>query len=139
MTALSLIARKACQTGMRDAIDSGGGAMLFYTGTPPAAPDLATTETLLAQLPLASPCGAISASGGLALLTLTVPLSSDALASGLIGWVRIVNGDGEGFLDLLAGLPLPEGSPDTPAPVLLNALQVYAGGEVQLLSCVLAR
>lgn len=133
---LSLIGRKAQLLGLRDAIDAGGGAALFYADAPPALPDDATAALLLGTVAFAAPCGAIAdlvtEAGTLATLTLTVPLLGNAAASGVIGWVRLVNGAGQGFLDLAAGLA------GSGAPVILNALQVYTGGEIQLLSCVIA-
>lgn len=132
-TPLSLIARKAELLGLRDGLDSGGGAALFYPNTPPAAPDNATTEPLLGAVPLASPSGAVSDSGGLALLTLTVPRAAPASSTGVIGWVRLADGAGNGFMDLLVGLT------GSAAPVIVNATQVYTNGEIQLVSCVIAK
>lgn len=132
-TPLSLIARKAELLGLRDALDAGGAALLFYPNTPTALPDDTTTEVLIGAINLAVPSGAIGQSGTLATLTLTTPQVAPAANTGLIGWARLVDGAGNGFLNLLAGLP------GSGAPVIVNTLQVYAGGEIQLLSCVIAK
>ena len=140
-TALALIARTARLSGLRTALDVGGARLLFYTGLPPATTGATTAETLLGTALLSNPCGAlgqtvVSPTSTLATLTMTVPKTTTAVASGVIGWVRMANGvggaAGEGFIDLPAGLV------DSGAPAILNVMQVFAGGEIQLLSCVLA-
>lgn len=130
--ALTLAARKARMTGLRNQIDLGTGQFLFYTGTPPATPDLAADATLLGTIVLAVPCGALGESATQALLTFTVPQFVLAIASGVIGWVRIANAAGDKFMDLPCGLSA------SAAPVILSALQVFTGGEIRLLSAVLA-
>ena len=132
-TPLSLIARQAELLGLRVGLDTGGAALLFYTNTPPLLPDTATAETLLCSVLLASPSGAVGVAGLLATLTLTVPRIGTALVTGQIGWARFVNGAGNGYMDLPVGL---EGSG---APVIVSATQVYQNGEVQLISCVIAK
>lgn len=132
-TPLSLIARKAELTGLRNALDAGGGEALFYTNSPPATPDTATAETLLGTIALATTSGVIGASGALATLTLTVPQVAPAAATGVIGFVRLADGVGNGFMDLPVGLA------GSGLPVIVNATQVYAGGELQLVSCVIAK
>ena len=136
-TPLSLVARTARMLGLRDAVDVGGARMLFYTGLPPANASLPTTETLLGTLLLSTPCGVlgqlvISSTSTLATLTMAVPKTGMAVASGLIGWVRIANGALDGFMDLPAGLT------GFDAPIIVNVAQVFTGGEIQLISCVLA-
>ena len=138
-TPLSLIARKARMLGLRNALD--GGAALFYTDTPPAKSSDTTASLLLCTITFATPCGTVGESGELATLVLATPdapLTGNAVASSLVGWVRLVDGAGNGFMDLPVGLALPPGSTDTPAPVIVNALQLFTGGEILLLSCVLA-
>lgn len=113
-------------------------AMLYYTSavTPlvlPATPETATTETLLAIDTLAVPAGAIGASGNIATLTLTVPRVCSVLATGLVAWVRFVNSLGEGIMDLPVVAVGTAGS----WPVIASQLNVYAGGDLNLLSCVI--
>lgn len=129
-TPLSLLARKGRMSGLRDAIDLQGGEVLFYTNLPPVSPDTATLETLLGILPLGIPCGVVGNSGGFATLTFVVPQITLAVASGFIGWLRVTDGNGAGMLDLLCGLP---GSGQA---AIINAVQVFTGGEIRLTSCV---
>ena len=136
-TPLSLIARKGRMLGLRDALDIGGAKLLFYPNLPPAKPDTVTAETLLGTLVLAAPCGVLGQSGVapdpiFATLTITTPRVVSASATGVVGWVRLVNGAGDGFMDMLAGLA------GSGAPVIVNVLQVFQNGELQLVSCVLS-
>lgn len=138
---LSLVGRKAELSGLRNALS--GGAALFYADLPPSQPDESTAALLLATLALPSSAGVISqaqvGSVTFATLTLTTPLTVNAIASGIVGWVRLADSAGNGYLDLLVGLALPAGSTESPAPVIVNARQLYAGGEISLVSCVLAK
>lgn len=136
-TPLSLIARNGRMSGLRAALDIGGAKLLFYTNLPPAKPDDVTAETLIGTLALAAPCGVLGQSGVapaplFATLTLTTPRVVAASATGVVGWVRLVNGAGDGFLDLLVGLA------GSGAPAIVNVLQVFQNGELQLVSCVLS-
>jgi hypothetical protein len=136
-TPLSLIARKAQLAGLRTALDTGGASLRFYANLPPALPDTTTAEPVLGSIALAAPCGALGQSGVapepvLATLTLTVPRVAPAALTGVIGWARFVNGAGDGFMDLPVGLP------GSGMPVIVSALQVYANGEIQLVSCLIA-
>ena len=90
----------------------------------------------LATLPLDTPTsGSVDVAGEapalLALLSLT-PVSGLASAQGLVGFARIADGAGVGIVDLRAGPPGSE------LPVILSALQLYMGGEVKLLSCLIS-
>jgi hypothetical protein len=134
ITALSLVARKARLTALRDLIDiGGGGGIQFYEGSDvPASPETAATDLLLGEIPLADPCGTIGDSGGLATLTLSVPRTVTAVATGVIGWARFVDGAGVAHCDRVAVAAGSAGA------VVVTELQVYLGGEMQLLSCVIS-
>lgn len=127
---LSLAARQARLLALRSLLD--GGSMRVYPNAPPATPDSATTETLLSTVVLATPAGAIGVSGVLATLTLTTPQVDSVDATGVIGWVRFVDSTGAGVMDLQAG------AVGSGMPVIFTNLQVYAGGEVQLLTCLIS-
>lgn len=127
---LSLAARQARLLALRGLLD--GGAVRAYTNVPPATPETASTETLLGTVALPNPAGAIGASGAIATLTLTTPLVTSVDATGVIGWVRFVDSTGTGVLDL------PAGGVGSGMPVVLSNTQVYAGGEVHLLTCVIS-
>ena len=138
---LSLAARLARVIALRDMIDAhGGGQMLFYgaigTDVLPSTPETVITAAPLATLPLDTPTsGAVDVAGEapalLALLSLT-PVSGLASAQGLVGFARIADGAGVGIVDLRAGPPGSE------LPVILSAMQLYTGGEVKLLSCLIS-
>ncbi len=130
---LSLVTRQARLLAVRDTLDAGGVAasMWFYTGTePPPTPETATTETLLCTLDLAAPCGTVGADGALATLSISVPRTALAIATGVIGWVRFMDAAGAAVMDRLvtnlAGV----------GPVRVGDTQVYTGGELQMTSCV---
>ena len=136
-TPLSLAARQARLLALRDLMDVGGAGMQFYTGDAvPDSPETATPETLLGTVTLAIPSGAISSSGATATLAMTVPRTNAAIATGSIGWVRFVDGAGAGVMDLKVGKV--GVTYDSPRPVLVSDVLVYAGGDLQLLSCVIS-
>lgn len=130
MTVLSLAARMARVTALRQVIDGeGGGQMLLCEGAPPATPDTALSSATLAVLALASPhCGMVEDIDGVATLTVE-PGTTLAIAMGTVGFVRVADGAGNGVMDLLAG------TVGSGMPAILKALTVYAGGEVKLMSC----
>lgn len=132
-TPLSLIGRQASLTGIRNGLDVGGGRALCYTGTPPDSAADTPAGALLGTVLLASTSGAVATSGALATLTLAMPRTAMATASGEIGFIRLADGSGTGYLDARAGV---EGSG---MPAIVNVTQVYAGGEIQLLSFVIAQ
>ena len=137
-TPLSLAARQARLLALRDLVDVGGATLWFYTlaGDMPPTPETSTSETLLGVITLATPSGAIGASDNTATWTLSVPRIASASVTGVVGFVRLVDGAGDSTLDLRVG-QIGE-TYDPPRAVLLSDLQVYAGGELQLLSCVIA-
>lgn len=131
-TPLDMDVRLAMLGVLRDTLDaSGGGSLRCYTGTPPDGPRADTTETLLCTLPLAVPCGVVSAQGDVAALTLSY-CSGLAVTTGVVGWVRLAGGDQLGRLDRLAGV-----AGQSAAPVLLSESLVRPGGELQLASYVI--
>lgn len=125
---LSLALRQARLLATRDLL----AGMWFYTGTLPATPETTPVGAKVAEDVLATPAGAIGASGVTATLTITVPRVTSVIAAGLIAWVRFVDGAGAGLMDLPCGIT---GGTE---PVILTALQVYAGGEIQVISCVIS-
>ena len=127
-TPLSLAMRQLRLLPMRDEI----AALWFYSGTLPATTETATADTKLGVIGTALPAGSVGASGYVATLTFTVPRVSLAIATGLVGWVRFVDAAGNGIKDCAV---VDAGSV---GPVVISDLQVYVGGEMQLISCVMA-
>ena len=123
---LSLVGKRAELTGLRNVL----WAARFYAGLPPASPDDVPTGLLLGEVVLATPSGVVALP---AVLEITCPQTAPAAASGLVGWVRFVSAAGDGLLDVRAGLAA------AGYPAVVNVVQVYAGGELQLISCTLAK
>jgi hypothetical protein len=76
-----------------DLIDADGasGLVRFYDGVRPASGAAITTETLLAEVVLDFPCGAVGTGGDVGKLLFVVPASVNAAASGDATWARIVS------------------------------------------------
>lgn len=131
-TPLSLVTRQARLLALRDMIDQGGGRIEFYDGiAEPASPETTHYDTLLGFISLAQPCGVIGSSDGLASLTIT-PCEGDAVWTGIVAWARFINGNNVAILDRPVFLVGNTG------PIIVSDLHVYAGGELQLVSCVIS-
>jgi hypothetical protein len=126
-TPLSLAVRQARLTVVRDHI----AALWLYDGTLPSSPDAATTDTKLATLTLATPSGAIGATGAVATLTATVPIIATVAVTGTVAWARFVDDTGVAVMDCLVS------AVDGSTPVVLSDTNIFTGAEVQLLSCVI--
>jgi hypothetical protein len=96
----------------------------LYDGIAPDPPGSAiTTQVMLADIPLALPCGAV-ANG---VLTMTVPVEDGNIpASGTITWGRISDGAGVWVADIDVGLEA------SGAALELTATEVYQGGIVRV-------
>ena len=104
----------------------------FYAGTPPAKPELPTTQSLLASISLATPAGAVGVVDGVATLTITTPREVTCIKTGIVGWARFFDGVDGGIMDLGVG------AIGSSSPVVLSDLRVFEGGELQLLACSIA-
>ena len=123
---LSLAGKRAELTGLRNVL----WGVRFYTGLPPSSPDDTPTDVLLGEVVLASPSGVVALP---AVLEVTCPQIANAATSGILGWVRFVDAAGDGLLDVRAGLSA------AGHPAVVNVVQVYEGGELQLISCTLSK
>ena len=108
-------------------LDTGAGhaRVRLYDGTRPAAGGAATT--LLAEIALDKPCGAIS-NNVLVLTSSDIPL---IVASGVAMWARVVNGNGDMAFD--CDVSNQAGSGD----IKLVSTTLYAGGKAVLSSALL--
>jgi hypothetical protein len=79
--------------------DTAAGLARVYTGTPPPTKGGAITTTLLATLTLSKPAGSITANT----LTFNAVANGAAVATGVVGFVRLVDGAGNFVIDLVAG------------------------------------
>lgn len=128
---LSMAARQARLSALATLIDEGR-RIDFYDGTPPAKPELPTTQTLLASITLATPAGVVGVVDGVATLTITTPREVQCVKTGIVVWARVFDGDEAGIMDLEVG------AIGSNAPVVLSDLRVFSGGELQLLSCTIS-
>ena len=117
-------------TQYKDDIDAGAGngTAKIYSGTIPATPETAATGTLLAELVLSKPCGAVSAK---TLTFAAIAQDPEANADGVAGYVRISDSDGNAVID---GDVSNAGGTGF---LKLNTINIVAGGPVQISSCVL--
>lgn len=86
-------------TQVINAIDAGAstGKLRIYTATRPATGAAITTQTLLAELSFADPCGTVT-NGVLTFSALTADSSADA--TGTAAWARVVDSDGNFVMDM---------------------------------------
>ena len=129
---IALIHRQSRLAVLRAAIDvNAPGALELYAlpmvDTPSAAP--------LAVVWLPAPCGVVDTPGTFARLTIS-PVTGNATSSGTVGWGRYVDGNGAAVYSALAGLP-GSGKPiEVTDGLSTPSANVFAGGEVQVLSAV---
>lgn len=129
MIALMPAVMDARSAAMRDRIDAGTGtsAILIYSGLRPETTGNPTTGTMLVQVDLPYPCGAVA--GGE--LQLDTPAWVNVLATGDCAWARVVDRDGTAILDMDVGLT------GSGADMEVNTLTVYAGGLLGIVAAVL--
>jgi hypothetical protein len=126
MLALNVTIKNARLTAIRDAIDAGttAGMIKIYTAPAPNPPGSAiTTQTLLAELAFADPCGTVTDG----VLTFGAIAEEDmAPATGEAAWARITDSDGTWVADADIGIT------GSGAAIELNTINVYAGGIVRI-------
>ena len=91
------IAKTAILNAIKTDIDAGAaaGKLRIYSGSMPATPETAATGTLLAELTLSYPMGAISGTGAALKLDFSsITQDSSADATGVAGYARITRFDG---------------------------------------------
>ena len=117
-------------TAVKDAIDAGAGpgVLSIYTGPQPDPGAAVTTQTLLAALACADPCGTVAGS------TLTLTINDDQAAddTGTAVWARITDSDGNWVADMDVG------NEASGAALKLNTVQIVAGGTVRITSATIS-
>ena len=91
------IAKTAILNSIKTDIDAGAaaGKLRIYSGAVPATPETAASGTLLAELTLSYPMGAITGTGAtLKLAFSAITQDSSADATGIAGYCRILRNDG---------------------------------------------
>lgn len=120
-------------SGSLNHLNQGAGTpgIRIYGGERPALATDVPGSAMLVEIPLTKPAGVVASN----VLTIT-PAGPGLIGNtGIATWARFVNGDGETCFDAKAG----QGEPPEGQfwEVRLQQTQLYAGGEVSLLSCVL--
>jgi hypothetical protein len=119
--------RNALAETVRPLIDGGGGpgTIKFYSGLMPDHTwDELSNQTLLATLTFSHPCAELPIGGVLDFL----PIADDpeTLASGVVAWARIADGDGNTILDLdVTG-------PNEGGMIEINSTRIVRGGPFRL-------
>jgi hypothetical protein len=122
--------RNARITEILDAIDAGSaaGRLRIYSGSKPGTKGNAPAGDLLADIPLADPCG--TASGGV--LTFTVPQSAASAISGTAAFFYLTDSDGTFVCDgdiatSASDLNLVSVTITAPQPVEITSLTITDG------------
>jgi hypothetical protein len=125
--AVTLTAKTARLTALRDAIDTGTGTaqLILYDGIRPAAGGAGTTVLASANLPV--PSGTVSNN----VLTLSLPNSINAAGSGTITWARITDRDGNWLIDM-------DAADDPNADLTITPASVFTGGIINFLTKTLS-
>ncbi len=120
--ALSMPARNARVTALRDEIDIGAGTaqLKLYIGARPAAGGAPTIAAAVIDLP--SPPGTVTDN----VLNLDLPAEVSAIGSGDVSWARITNRNGDWVMDMDAG----EAQTND---IVVSPGTVYAGGNLTIL------
>lgn len=125
----------AAMEGRLARLDTGTGVATIqaYGGTrPPTGATLGTT--LLGTVPLTKPSGTINPTTGA--MTLTQEEDGLILVSGVVTWCRVVSANGDFCFDIdAAKIGTPEAAT---AEAVFADTQLYAGGALRLISCVLS-
>lgn len=102
MITISIYARNATGLAFVGLIDTGSlnptGNLEFYTGTKPSSPQVAATGTFLASLAFSNPAFG-SFSNGKAFANSISRAEMNIVATGVVGWFRVVNRDGVAVFD----------------------------------------
>lgn len=125
----SVGSRNAALAGRLVFLDSGtaNARIRVYGGTRPASVNDSPATTLLLEITLEKPAGAVLAG----VLSLNPLASASVLASGVATWARAVNGDDASAFDMDASGIGGSGE------CVLSDTTLWQGGEVALLSAAL--
>lgn len=118
----SVAALVAAHTSFRDLIDSGVSAGFVRVRD--------AADVLLAQVPLADPCGTVNAGTGQLEFDVTGARDSSADASGTAAYAEFCDSDG----DVHLALPAESGTAPVAGKFVMNTLTIVAGGPVEIIS-----
>lgn len=118
----SVDAKEAAHIAFRDLIDAGsaGGSLKIRDAS----------DVLLAEIPLADPCGTVSAVTGVLTFDVTSAEDTSADATGTAAYGEFCDSDGNVHLSL----PAEAGLSAVSGKLVLNSLSIVSGGPVTLIS-----
>lgn len=128
-TRLATLSQQAASDAVVDRLDAGAaaGTIELRTGAQPATPNTAVTGTLLATLTFGDPAfGAANTSGTAAAAAITQDNSADA--SGVAGYARCMDSDGNAVIDVEVGVT------GSGASMEIDDINIVAGGVVTVTS-----
>jgi hypothetical protein len=117
-------ARVAAHTSFRDLIDSGSGAGFIRIRD--------SADVLLAEIPLADPCGAVDGTTGQLILSIA-GRDESANAGGTTAYGEICDSTGAVYL----ALPTQVGSAPVSGVLVLNVAEVVIGEPVEIVSATI--
>ena len=120
----SAAALVAAQTSFKNLIDAGSGAGSIKIRD--------ASDVLLAQVPLADPCGTVNGTTGQLTFSIAGPDSS-ADATGTAAYAEFCDSDGTVHLSL----PAQVGTVAVSGKIVLNTLSIIAAGPVSVLSATI--
>lgn len=112
-------------TSFRDLIDSGSSAGFVRIRN--------SSDTLLAQIPLADPCGTVNGTTGQLTFDVTNAKDTSADATGTAAYAEFCDSDG----DVHLSLPAEAGTTPVSGKIVLNTLSIVSGGPVELVSATI--
>jgi len=118
----SVAALVAAQTAFRNLIDAGSAAGSLKIRN--------AADVLLAQIPLADPCGSVNGATGQLTFNVASAKDSSADASGTAAYAEFCDSDGLVHL----ALPAQAGTVAVAGKLVLNTLAIVSGGPVELVS-----
>lgn len=115
-------AKKVAHEAFRDLIDSGASAGKLRIRS--------ASDVLLADIPLADPCGTVNATTGQLTFTVTNAKDTSADATGTAAYGEFCDSTNAVHLSL----PAQAGTVAVSGKLVLNTLSIVAGGTVELIS-----
>jgi hypothetical protein len=120
----SVSALVAAHTSFRDLIDSGSVAGTLKIRS--------ATDVLLAEIPLADPCGTINGSTGRLTFDVTAAKDTSANATGVAAYGEFCDSDGNVHL----AVPVAIGTSPSFGLLIMNTTSIIEGGPVALVSAI---
>lgn len=121
----SVKAKEEAHKAFRDLIDAGSAAGRLKIRD--------SADVLLADIPLADPCGTVSSGTGVLTFDVTAAEDTSADATGTAAYCEFTDSDGVVHLSL----PTQAGTAAVSGKLVLNTLSIVSGGPVTLVSATI--